>query len=324
VKTLLKSGGRSRRASSQRRVTTIASNSVSATPSFNNGVKYGLIAAGTAAIVGGVYYYSAETLYASGKLDPPAYPWSHRFPWQAFDHASIRRGHKVFSQVCSTCHSLNLVRFRNLVDVCYTEAEAKEIAAELEYTDGPDETGEMFTRPGKLTDAFPKPYANKKQAASINGGAVPPDLSLITKARHDGTNYLFSLLTGYKDAPAGIQLREGQYYNPYFAGGAIAMPPPLTDGQVEYEDKTPSTVSQMAKDVTTFLAWASEPETEERRVFCGKVVLMTAAMLFPLGYYKRYVWNVFKTRIVRFNMGKFAPPPPPQNIRWRKRERSNK
>ena len=210
----------------------------------------------------------------------------------------------MYKQVCSTCHSLNRVAYRNLVGVSHSEEEAKALAAEQNFQDGPDETGDMFERPGKLTDYFPKPYANDQAARYANNGALPPDLSLITKARQNGENYLFALLTGttlnrfhqqnvsshqkkkqntgYRDPPAGISIRSGLYYNPYFPGGAIGnyrstkfsfiylnsvrltekgMAPALTtEGQVEYEDGTPATVSQMAKDVTAFLAWAAEPE----------------------------------------------------------------
>eukprot|EP01089_Gocevia_fonbrunei_P007729 TRINITY_DN18_c0_g1_i1.p1 TRINITY_DN18_c0_g1~~TRINITY_DN18_c0_g1_i1.p1 ORF type:complete len:306 (+),score=59.84 TRINITY_DN18_c0_g1_i1:72-989(+) len=265
-----------------------------------------LITAGT---VGGAllltYNYQGTTFHASGDvLTPGQYPWNHRFPWQAFDHASIRRGHKVFSQVCSTCHSLNLIAYRNLVDVCYTEEEVKELAEESDFVDGPDEEGNMFERPGKLTDPFPAPYQNEKQARAANNGAKPPDLSLITKARPDGDNYLFSLLTGYKDPPAGIAVRQGSNYNPYFAGGAIAMPPPLMNGMVEYPDGTPASISQMTKDVSTFLAWASEPEHDDRIRITFKMLVVLAAVFIPMNHYKRFVWSVIKTQVVKFPKGK--------------------
>lgn len=180
--------------------------------------------------------------------------------FSAFDTAAIRRGHQVYQQVCAACHSMNFIHFRDLVGVCYTEEEAKAMAEEIEVVDGPNDQGEMFERPGKLSDPFPSPYANEEAARFANGGAYPPDLSLIVKARHDGLNYIFSLLLGYREPPAGVTMREGLYYNPYFPGGAIAMPKMLADGGVEYEDGTPATEAQMAKDVSTFLHWAAEPE----------------------------------------------------------------
>lgn len=143
---------------------------------------------------------------------------------------------QVYQQVCAACHSVEQLAYRNLVGVCYTEDEVKEMAAEVEVPDGPDDTGEMFERPAKLSDKIPSPYMNEAHARYANGGAYPPDLSLITKARHDGQNYVFALLLGYREPPAGVSVREGLHYNPYFPGGAIAMPKMLADGGVEYDD----------------------------------------------------------------------------------------
>jgi ubiquinol-cytochrome c reductase cytochrome c1 subunit len=162
--------------------------------------------------------------------------------------------------------------------------------------------GEMFDRPGKLNDAFPSPYENEEQARSINNGALPPDLSLITKSRHDGQNYLFALLTGYKDPPAGVVVNEeaGQYYNPYFPGGKIGMPKQLIDGAVEFGDGTPSTVSQMAKDVTTFLAWAAEPHQDERKRVGNKIIVALLIAGGITGWYKRFRWSPLKTRKISY------------------------
>lgn len=178
----------------------------------------------------------------------------------------LRRGFEVYSQVCATCHSLNLIAYRNFVGTIYTEEEAKVLAGRIEVEDGPGDDGEMFERPGKLSDQLPAPYQNEQQARSINNGANPPDLSLIIKARHGREDYLFALLTGYRDPPAGVVCGPGQYYNAYFPGGKIGMPKQLVDGGVEYTDGTPATESQMAKDVCEFLAWAAEPEADERKV----------------------------------------------------------
>ncbi|XP_027767016.1 cytochrome c1, heme protein, mitochondrial, partial [Empidonax traillii] len=199
------------------------------------------------------------------ELHPPAFPWSHGGPLQALDHASLRRGFQVYRQVCSACHSLEYVAFRNLIGVTHTEAEAKALAEEVEVQDGPDENGEMFMRPGKISDYFPRPYPNPEAARAANNGALPPDLSYIVNARHGGEDYVFSLLTGYCDPPAGVSVREGLHYNPYFPGQAIGMAPPIYDEVLEFDDGTPATMSQIAKDVCTFLRWAAEPEHDHRK-----------------------------------------------------------
>merc|ERR1711972_1153514 len=186
--------------------------------------------------------------------------------------------------------------YRNLVGVCYTEEEVKEMAAEVEVEDGPDDAGEMFQRPAKLSDKLPAPYANENAARFANGGAYPPDLSLITKARHDGQNYVFALLLGYRDPPEGITVRQGLYYNPYFPGGAIAMPKMLADEGVEYEDGTFASEAQQAKDVTTFLAWAAEPEHDNRKLMGVKWITVLCLVWIQAVYYKRWMWAPIKTR----------------------------
>lgn len=240
-----------------------------------------------------VAYASDE---AEHGLECPSYPWPHQGILSSYDHASIRRGHQVYQQVCASCHSMSLISYRDLVGVAYTEEETKAMAAEIEVVDGPNDEGEMFTRPGKLSDRFPQPYANEQAARFANGGAYPPDLSLITKARHNGQNYVFALLTGYRDPPAGVSIREGLHYNPYFPGGAIAMPKMLNDGAVEYEDGTPATEAQMGKDVVSFLAWAAEPEMEERKLMGFKWIFVLSLALLQAGYYRRLKWSVFKSR----------------------------
>ena len=159
---------------------------------------------------------------------------------------------QVYTQVCAACHSVSQLHYRNLVGVAYTEEEAKAMAAESEVVDGPNDEGEAFERPGRLSDPLPRPYSSEEAARFANGGAYPPDLSLITKARHDGQNYLMALLLGYRDPPAGVSVREGLYYNPYFVGGAIAMPKMLVDGGTDYDDGTPASEAQQAKDVSPF------------------------------------------------------------------------
>ncbi|CAA3023171.1 cytochrome c1-2, heme, mitochondrial-like [Olea europaea subsp. europaea] len=238
--------------------------------------------------------YSSDE--AEHGLECPSYPWPHKGILSSYDHASIRRGHQVYQQVCASCHSMSLISYRDLVGVAYTEEETKAMAAEIEVVDGPNDEGEMFTRPGKLSDRFPEPYPNEQAARFANGGAYPPDLSLITKARHNGQNYVFALLTGYRDPPAGVMIRDGLHYNPYFPGGAIAMPKMLNDGAVEYEDGIPATEAQMGKDVVSFLSWAAEPEMEERKLMGFKWIFVLSLALLQAGYYRRLKWSVFKSR----------------------------
>jgi ubiquinol-cytochrome c reductase cytochrome c1 subunit len=166
--------------------------------------------------------------------------------------------------------------------------------------DGPNDEGEMFERPGKLSDPLPRPYANEEAGRAANGGALPPDLSLMAKARHGGIDYIVALLTGYCDAPAGKVLLPGLYYNPYFSGGAIAMPPPLMDGSVTYPDGTPATMTQMAKDVAIFLNWCAEPEHDERKLQGFKYLTVLSMILVVTGYYKRFRWSTLKTRKISY------------------------
>lgn len=254
------------------------------------------MAAATGGTLAGVTLVAADE--AEHGLAAPAYPWPHAGMISSYDAASIRRGHQVYVQVCAACHSVEQLAYRNLVGVAYTEEEVKEMAEEVEVEDGPNDEGEMYERPAKLSDKLPQPYANEQAARFANGGAYPPDLSLITKARHDGENYVFALLTGYREPPAGITVREGLYYNPYFPGGAIAMPKMLADGGVEYDDGTPATESQMAKDVTSFLAWAAEPEHDERKLMGVKFLSALFVLWVFAVYYKRWKWAPIKSRRV--------------------------
>lgn len=228
--------------------------------------------------------------------------WPHHGVLSAYDAKGVRRGYQVFKEVCSTCHSVKLLAFRNLVEYgAWTESEAKAIAEDVEVVDGPNDEGEMFERPGKLSDYIPGPYANDEAARAANNGALPPDLSLIVKARHGGADYIFNLLNGYCEAPAGKAILPGLYYNPYFPGGAIGMPAPLMDEQVEYPDGTKATVSQMAKDVSIFLAWAAEPEHDERKRAGFRWILAIGVAALVAGFTKRFRWAPLKARKISYD-----------------------
>ena len=262
---------------------------------YRYGLAFGLVSAGAATTATTMAFASGE---AEHGMHTAQFPWGHEGPFSSYDHAAIRRGHQVYQQVCAACHSLERIHYRELIGVAYTEDEMKDMAAEAEIEDGPNEEGEMFTRPGKLADAFPSPYKNEAAARFVNGGAYPPDLSVMTKARHDGQNYLFSLLLGYKEPPAGVQIREGLYYNPYFPGGAIAMPKMLADEGTEYEDGTPASESQQAKDVVTFLSWCAEPEHDDRKLMGTKWMAVMFVLFGLSAYYKRWKWAPLKSRRV--------------------------
>jgi ubiquinol-cytochrome c reductase cytochrome c1 subunit len=183
------------------------------------------------------------------------------------------------------------VAFRNLAELGFSEAEIKALAASYQVKDGPNDDGDMFERPGKPSDRFPSPYANEQQARATHNGAYPPDLSLIVKARPDGANYLYSLLTGYGQPPEGVHLGDGQHYNPYFPGGALAMIPPLSDGQVAYEDGTQASIDQMSRDVVNFLQWAAEPEMQARKQLGIKVLIFLAVFTAFMYLAKRNLWR---------------------------------
>jgi cytochrome c1 len=245
------------------------------------------------------------SLQASEAPKPKAQDWSFAGLFGTFDRAAQQRGFQVYKEVCSGCHSLDQVAYRHLAALGYNEDQIKAIAATVEVTDGPNDEGEMFTRKGKPFDRFKNPFPNKNAAQAANNGAYPPDLSVITKARPHGPDYLFALLTSYKEEPpesywvdadgkplpaAKRKWPEGMFYNAAFTGGAIAMVPPLAADAVEYQDGTKATVPQMAKDVTTFLAWAAEPELEERKSMGRAVILFLIALTALMYALKRKIW----------------------------------
>ena len=213
----------------------------------------------------------------------------------SFDRASAQRGLQVYKEVCSSCHSMNLLSYRNLTEIGLNEAQVQGIAATFEVTDGPNDEGAMFQRPARLSDRFRRPHPNDAAARAANNGALPPDLSLMIKARHDGANYVYSLLTGYgQEPPSGMTIGDGMNYNPYYPGGQIAMGQVLNDDQIEYTDGTTASADQMARDVTTFLAWAAEPELEARRRM-GIRVLIFLGIAGVLTYLvKKRIWADLK------------------------------
>ena len=254
---------------------------------------------------------------ATAPEEPKGVHWSFEGPFGKFDQAQVQRGYKVYREVCSACHSMDLMSFRNLgqkngpfFDEAYPNPNdsptVKAIAKDYQVNDIDSETGDVVQRPGTSADKFPNPFPNEAAARASNGGAMPPDLSVITKAREEGPQYVYSILTGYVATPVGLEVPAGKHYNPYMAGdlsafykgkghapkgGFIAMPPPLEDGKVTFDDGSKSTVDQQAKDVVAFLAWASEPKQTERKQFgvAAMIYLLVFAGLLFVSY--RRIWR---------------------------------
>ena len=244
------------------------------------------------AVVGTLLGAATPALAAGDEhISLPSVNFSFNGMFGTYDRASAQRGFQVYREVCSACHSLRLVAYRNLRDLGLTEEQVRVIAAAVQIQDGPNDEGQMYERPGRPSDRFRSPFPNAQAARSANNGALPPDLSVITKAREGGAAYIFGLLTGYGDPPAGTTVMEGMNYNRYFPGHQIAMAPPLNADQVQFADGTAATVPQMARDVATFLNWAAEPELETRHAM-GLRILMFLAVLGGLVYaVKRKIWS---------------------------------
>ena len=217
---------------------------------------------------------------AAESIELPEYAWTFSGPLGKFDQNQLQRGFQIYREVCSTCHSLSFIAFRNLEDLGYNEDEIKAIASSYEIKDGPNDAGGMFTRPGRPSDHFPDPFPNRKAAEAANNGAYPPDLSLMTKARHGGADYVKALLMGYTEAPSGFDLADGQYYNRFMAGHRIAMAAPLLDGAVDYKDGSPKTLDQYTSDIAAFLTWTAEPYMIQRKETGLRVMLYVAFMTF--------------------------------------------
>ncbi|HEY8189940.1 MAG TPA: cytochrome c1, partial [Micavibrio sp.] len=221
----------------------------------------------------------------------PEQEWSFNGIFGTYDRAALQRGFQVYKEVCSACHSMSRLSYRNLSDLGYSDAEVKAIAADVMVADGPNDEGEMFERPGRPSDHFKSPYANIQAAKYANNGAFPPDMSLLAKARHGGADYIYSILTGYEEAPTNKELLPGQYWNKAMAGNIIAMPQPIHAGQVTYSDGANQDVDQYARDVAQFLTWASEPHMEERKRTGVKVFLFLLVFAGVMYAAKRKLWS---------------------------------
>lgn len=244
-----------------------------------------------ASILGGAAVTDIPALAAEDAREPQRIDWSFNGPLGKYDRGALRQGLDIYLNMCVFCHSLDYVAYRNLTEIGLTEDEAKSISAQYSVTDGPDEFGAMFERPAGLADRFVPPFPNDNAARAANGGALPPDLSLVVKARAGGANYIYSLMVGYEETPPDdFELVPGLIYNPYFAGGQTAMPPPLFDGLILRADGSNATVAEMAHDVTQFLAWAAEPRMEERKRLGLGVMIFLAILTGLLIAVKRRVW----------------------------------
>ena len=220
--------------------------------------------------------------------------WSFKGYFGKFDRASLQRGYQVYTEVCASCHSMKYLSYRNLAEEGgpeFSKEQAKAIAANFEVIDGPNDDGEMFTRTAKLSDKFVNPYQNDKEAMASNGGAYPPDMSVLVKARSGGADYIYSLLLGYEDPPSNVILDDVVYYNKYMYGNMIRMPNPLSDGLIEYNDGIEATEEQMAKYLVTFLAWAAEPHLEVRHKIGFKAIIYLLILTFLVYFSMKRLWS---------------------------------
>ena len=237
---------------------------------------------------------------AAEKVEYLKTDWSFKGPFGKFDRSSLQRGYQVYQEVCSSCHSMKYLSYRNLVEEGgpeFSVEQAKAIAASFEVKDGPNADGEMFMRPGRLSDKFVMPYENEKAAQAANGGAYPPDMTVLVKARGGGVDYIYSLLQGYEDPPAGVTLDDGVYYNKYMYGNKIKMPAPLSDGLIEYTDGTSATEKQMAKDVVSFLMWTAEPHLEQRHKIGFRAIIYLIILSILVYFSMKKIWSRIETEV---------------------------
>ena len=242
----------------------------------------------------------SHQIKAAEKVELLKTDWSFKGFFGKFDRGSLQRGYQVYTEVCASCHSMKYLSYRNLSEKGGPEfslEQAKAIAASFEVTDGPNDDGEMFERPAKLSDKFVMPYKNVKEAQAANGGAYPPDMSVLVKARSGGADYIYSILLGYEDPPSGVILDDGVYYNKYMYGNNIKMSQPLYDGSVEYSDGTDATEEQMAKDVTTFLMWAAEPHLEARHQMGFKAILYLIILTILVYFSMKRIWSRIESEV---------------------------
>jgi ubiquinol-cytochrome c reductase cytochrome c1 subunit len=226
--------------------------------------------------------------------------WSFKGFFGKFDRASLQRGYQVYTEVCASCHSIKYLSYRNLSEPGgpeFSEEQAKAIAAQFEVSDGPNSDGDMFKRPAKLSDKFVMPYQNEQEAKASNGGAYPPDFSVLVKARSGGANYIFSVLLGYEDPPSDITLDDGVYYNRYMYGNKIKMPKPLSNDSVTYSDGTSATEEQMAKDVITFLTWAAEPHLEARYKLGFRAIVYLIILTVLVYFSMKKIWSRIESEV---------------------------
>ena len=226
--------------------------------------------------------------------------WTFKGLLGKFDRASLQRGYQVYTEVCAACHSMKYISYRNLMEKGgpeFSEAQVKAIAASFDVTDGPNADGEMFSRPARLSDKFPMPYPNEKAAQAANGGAYPPDMSVLAKARKGGVDYLYSVLLGYEDPPAGVTLDEGVYYNKFMYGNNIKMPKVLEDDLIEYNDGTLVTEEQMAKDVVTFLMWSAEPHLETRHKMGFRAIIYLIILTVLVYFSMKKIWSRIESEV---------------------------
>jgi len=244
--------------------------------------------------------FFGQSSFAEEKKKLLSTDWSFKGYLGKFDRSSLQRGYQVYAEVCASCHSMSYLSYRNLAEEGgpeFSEDQAKAIAANFEVIDGPNDDGEMFTRPAKLSDKFVDSYQNEKEAMASNGGAYPPDMSVLVKARSNGADYIYSLLLGYEDAPNDITLDDGVYYNKYMYGNMIKMPKPFSEGSVEYNDGTKATEEQMAKDVVTFLAWAAEPHLEARHKIGFKAIIYLIILSILVFFSMKKLWSRIEPKV---------------------------
>ncbi len=237
------------------------------------------------------FFTLSDAKAASSNVELIEQNWPFNGVFGRFDKSSLQRGFKVYSEVCAACHGIRHISYRDLAGIGYSPDEIKVIAGEYEIMAGPNDEGDMFMRDAKPSDKFVGPYENDKIARLANNGAYPPDLSLIVKARVGGADYIYSLLNGYKEFPSNFEASDGMYYNEYYPGKQIAMPSPIMDDIVEFDDGTEASHLQIARDVTSFLAWTAEPELEERKSLGIKTIFFLVLLTIMLLGVKRKVWK---------------------------------